>query len=233
MPNFDFVKSTDVKNTFRVKSIKGTFDIDKDKVSHVFKGNLDIEDKEWNIGVIVGSSGTGKTSIAKQCFGEFDIHKYSSGAIIDDMPKTSSVNDIAKMFNSVGFGSPVSWLKPYNVLSNGEKMRVDLARSLMSEKEIILFDEYTSVVDRDVAKIGSYATQKAIRKKGKKFIAVSCHFDIVEWLEPDWIYNTDEERFFFVRKNTKDQKLIYRYSTLSITQARSKEFGMPLGNIII
>ena len=60
---------------------------------------------------------------------------------------------------------------------------------------MFVFDEYTSVVDREVAKIGSFAIQKAIRKTNKKFIAVTCHFDIIDWLLPDWIFYTDTMTF--------------------------------------
>ena len=76
------------------------------------------------------------------------------------MPKEKSVKEITKAFTSVGFASPPSWLKPYSVLSNGEKMRCDLAKSILEEKEIVVFDEFTSVVNREVAKTGSFAIQK-------------------------------------------------------------------------
>jgi hypothetical protein len=52
---------------------------------------------------------------------------------------------------------------------------------------MIVVDEFTSVVDRQVAKIGSHAVQKHIRKCGKKFVAVTCHYDVFEWLQPDWV----------------------------------------------
>jgi GNAT superfamily N-acetyltransferase len=52
----------------------------------------------------------------------------------------------------------------------------------------ILCDEFTSVVDRQVAQIGSHAVQKYIRANKRKFVAVSCHYDIVDWLQPDWIF---------------------------------------------
>ena len=57
------------------------------------------------------------------------------------------------------------------------------------------FDEFTSVVDRNVAQIGSFAMQKAIRKTDKKFIAVTCHHDVEDWLLPDWVFNTDTMTF--------------------------------------
>jgi guanylate kinase len=40
------------------------------KLEKHFKGSLPIEDEDWQVGVIVGRSGSGKTSIAKQLFAE-------------------------------------------------------------------------------------------------------------------------------------------------------------------
>ena len=209
MPNFNIVKESKYKKTFRNESIKGQFDLDIESIKEEFNGNIDIENKEWNIGLIVGSSGSGKSTIAKQVFGENYINelKYGVESIIDEMPKNKSTQEITKTFNSVGFATVWSWLKPYHVLSNGEKMRVDLAKAMLSEKELIVFDEFTSVVDRTIAKTSSSAIQKAIRKTNKKFVAVACHYDIIDWLEPDWIYDTDKQEFFFAQKNIKDQKL--------------------------
>lgn len=107
-----------------------------------------------------------------------------------------TVADIEKMFYSVGFGSVPSWLKPYSVLSTGEKMRVDLARAML-ERDFIVFDEFTSVVDRQVAQTASLAINKAVRKTNKKFIAVSCNYDILDWLQPDWVFDTNKGESFF------------------------------------
>jgi hypothetical protein len=73
------------------------------------------------------------------------------------------------------------------VLSTGERFRVELARHLLEDADPIVVDEFTSVVDRQVAKIGSHAVQKIIRKQNRKFIAVTCHYDVIEWLQPDWM----------------------------------------------
>ena len=229
---FNITKETKPKETFRVSSVLNAFDLSIDKVKEHFEGNIDIEDKDWNIGLIVGSSGTGKSTIAKELFPDTYIFEqnYSEGSVIDDMPKEKSVKEITKAFTSVGFASPPSWLKPYSVLSNGEKMRCDLAKSILEEKEIVVFDEFTSVVNREVAKTGSFAIQKAIRKLNKKFVAVGCHSDIIEWLQPDWIYNTDEQRFFFAQTNTNDPTLNLKYSEIKTIE---QKFGSPLKSIII
>ena len=206
MPHFDIVKKNDPEITFRVSKIQADFDVKLEHSNERFTGNIDFPE-DWHIGVIVGASGTGKSTIAKELFGTELItgFDYNAKSVIDDMPKQIKIDDITKMFYSVGFGSVPSWLKPYSVLSNGEKMRVDLARALL-EKDFVCFDEFTSVVDRQVAQTACIAINKAINKTNKKFVAVTCHYDILDWLQPDWVFDTNEMRSFF--GNAHDRKKI-------------------------
>ena len=197
MPHFDIVKQNRPDITFRVSKVMSDFDVKPEHSNEHFVGDINFPD-EWNIGVIVGRSGTGKSTIAKELFGA-DLYTGGSGythkSVIDDMPG-GSVDEITKMFYAVGFGSVPSWLKPYAVLSNGEKMRVDLARALL-EKDFVVFDEFTSVIDRTVAQTACIAVNKAVKRTGKKFVAVTCHDDVLEWLQPDWVFDTNEMRCFF------------------------------------
>ena len=42
----------------------------------------------------------------------------------------------------------------------------------------------------------SHALQRYIRQKDLKIVIASCHFDIIEWLQPDYVFNLnhrDEE----------------------------------------
>lgn len=208
MPNFDIVRQANPKKTFRVASVMGTYDLQSNSVQEHFVGDIALPD-EWSVGLIVGNSGTGKTTIAKELFPDAYItqFEYTHESILDDMPQGRSVDDIVKTLSSVGFASPPSWLKPYAVLSNGEKMRCDLARAILSDKDLFVFDEFTSVVDRTVAKIGSYAMQKAIRRQpGKQMIAVTCHFDVEDWLLPDWVFNTNDMTFHLCSETQKKNR---------------------------
>jgi len=89
-------------------------------------------------------------------------------------------------------------------------MRVDIARALCLDKPLVVFDEFTSVVDREIAKVSAFAISKAVRRSSKKFIAVTCHYDVVDWLDPDWVFCTDTMEF-----------------------DRKKELGRPLSSAFI
>ena len=226
---FEIERETELPHSFRVESIRGKFDIRDDVVRERFEGEIDLPEN-WNVGVIVGNSGTGKSTIAQEVFGKRDQPIYGDIPVIMDIGRAFNIDQICDVFNKVGFSSPPSWLKPYKVLSNGEKMRVDLANAILSDTEVIVFDEFTSVVDRDVAKVCSFAVAKYIRAHNKKFVAVSCHFDILDWLEPDWVFDTNEMRFLTQRNagaDTKDPQSNSTYERQALT------LGASLGNITI
>lgn len=198
MPCSKFVVQSDTSNSFKANKVKSMFDCDMDIVKKEFDVNIPIEDTKWNVGLIVGASGTGKTTIAKKLFENFRFFsgfEWSNKSIIDDFGENHTAKEITEVLSKVGFASPPDWLKPFNVLSNGQKMRAELARLILDSERPFIYDEFTSVVDRQVACIGSAAIQKFIRKQNKQFIAVSCHYDIEEWLEPDWVFDCNKMEF--------------------------------------
>jgi GNAT superfamily N-acetyltransferase len=112
-------------------------------------------------------------------------------------------------------------VKPYAVLSGGEQFRCDLARALAAalarpadgERPLVVFDEFTSVVDRQVARVGSAAVAKAVRGElaAVRFVAVGCHYDVAEWLEPDWVVDMATRKLAWRRLRRPDLELeIYR-----------------------
>ena len=141
---------------------------------------------EFNLGVIVGASGTGKSTLL-QSFGNPVVPEWDSTKSIAS--HFENPVDANERLSAAGLMSVPEWVKPYNVLSNGQKFRADLAISLRSGAVI---DEYTSVVDRNVAKAASTSMSKYIRRNNiKGVVLATVHRDILEFLEPDWVIDTD------------------------------------------
>jgi len=190
MPRIDVVVESEPSQSARARQIEGMFDVPpRLKQRLEWSGEVPLDEKPWNVGLIVGPSGSGKTTVARKLFGAALDKRYEWGAaaVVDDFPADVSMQDIAAICQAVGFNTIPAWLRRYEVLSNGEKFRVDIARRLIDDDTLVVVDEFTSVVDRQVAKIGSHAVQKYIRRQGRRFVAVSCHSDIIEWLNPEWI----------------------------------------------
>lgn len=199
MQTVDIVRSSDVVITPRLKQMMAMFDlsIDGEKLNKKWRVSIDL-DWQWNIGLIVGPSGCGKTTVAVELFGEKIINDFEwdeKKSIIDNFPQQKSIKEIVKTLSSVGLSSPPAWCRPFKTLSNGERFRATMARALVENDDLFVIDEYSSVISREIAKIGSHAIQKTIRQQNKKFVAVSCHYDIIDWLQPDWIYEPHKEKF--------------------------------------
>lgn len=192
MPSAFIIRQTLIKRTARVMQLEGLFEIPPTQRSEVvWNVSLPLEQRDWNIGLIVGASGSGKTTVARELFGADIVNGYdwpADKSVVDGFPAELSIKEITALLSSVGFSTPPAWLRPFHVLSNGEQFRVTVARGLAEGRTLTVIDEFTSVVDRTVAQIGSAAVQKTVRRRKQKLIAVSCHYDILDWLQPDWVY---------------------------------------------
>lgn len=184
-------------NSFRANKVKSLFNPER---GHIWEceAELPIEGKDWKIGLIVGPSGSGKTSIGNQIFS--DIHDLYDGwdydkPIIDCIAPDGGLDAVTSALSAVGLGDVPSWLRPFHVLSNGEKFRAGLARLVVERPGTAVVDEFTSVIDRQIAKVGAAAFGKTWRRGKGQIVLLSCHYDIIDWLEPDWVYDTAEARF--------------------------------------
>ena len=203
----NIIVESPVIETTRVQQVRGMFDLAPTAVSRLeWNVQLPLYERAWNLGLIVGPSGCGKTTIARQLFAECfdggeDWHKLERRAVVDAFPETMPIKDIVTLLSAVGFSSPPAWLRPIGVLSTGQQFRVRLALLLAgaSPGRPIVFDEYTSVVDRTVAQIGSAALARAVRERQLQFVAVTCHEDVEAWLGPDWVYRPAENAFAWRR----------------------------------
>lgn len=203
--------SSPVPSTFRAAKVLGTYDVPKTDTQVVnITADIPLEGREWNVGAIVGASGSGKSTIARHLWPEATFtagdHTWEADCLLDDFPPHLSPDEIIGLLTAVGFSSPPAWLRPYRVLSTGQQFRADLARTLAltireplsestAQQHPIVFDEFTSTVDRTVAKAVSVAVAKHVRRNKQQFVAVTCHKDFLPWISPDWYYDTDSGEF--------------------------------------
>jgi GNAT superfamily N-acetyltransferase len=182
-------KSSTVPMSDKLRELIEPFDLVSDGRTEFIPFLMPDLPPDFGIGLIVGASGSGKSTLLNH-FGAADLHTWDTRAIGDHF---DSAHEAADKFYAVGLSSVPTWLKPYGVLSNGEKFRADLARSLQDNAVV---DEFTSVVDRNIALAASKTFAKYIRQNNLKGIVLaSCHRDIIPMLEPDWIIDTDAQQY--------------------------------------
>jgi len=166
-----------------------SFDIPHTEYSIVEVNDTISLPEEWNIGLIYGASGVGKSTLLREKFGAYKPFVWDNNISIISNFSMVEPQEASELLCAVGLNTIPCWVRPYNCLSTGEKARADIAIKLALKDDITVIDEFTSVVDRNVAKALSNSVQKYIKKKNIKVVFASCHTDIIEWLLPDWAYN--------------------------------------------
>ena len=193
----------------------------------------ELESFDWNIGIIVGNSGSGKSTILRKLkLGTCEQAYNYTNPIISQFPNKSP-EEVCELFFGMGLSSIPTLLRRVGELSNGEFARFELAWKIGTARngDTIYIDEFTSVVNRDVAKSMSFALQRYIRKHNLHIILASCHFDIIEWLQPDWVFNLNKqkdneceiERFIYVGEKPYDH-----YNKLDVKEILSDARNISL-----
>jgi ABC-type lipoprotein export system ATPase subunit len=174
---------------------------------------------DFRILAIVGSSGSGKTTLLKTMADSGQFHfprmSFKEGTAI--VSNFNGRDEAVSRLSAVGLKSIPTWVKPREVLSIGEGFRADLA---LNVEDGVLLDEFTSTVDRNVARSCCTSFGKYVRRSGKKGIVVcSCHKDFIEFLKPDLVLDIDDSKVYDLRGAEFDTEIkidIFRCSDKSL-----------------
>lgn len=181
-------------DSYRAARVKSLFNVDRGCNVQI-TADLPLEERPWRLGVVVGPSGSGKTSIGRAIGPLYTPAWPANRPIIDAIDPRGSFDAVTGALSAVGLGSVPAWLRPYQVLSNGEQFRANLARLVCEAPKLCVVDEFSSVVDRQIARIGAAAFARAWRRTQGRAVLLSCHYDVLDWVEPDWVFDTASGQF--------------------------------------
>jgi ABC-type nitrate/sulfonate/bicarbonate transport system ATPase subunit len=168
-----------------------------EKLKHELSVDADL-DTPYNVGLIIGASGSGKTTLAKRIFGDdcFDFRANPDVPVIDQFDERYSYDECVDALIGIGLTSVPCWLRPVKTMSTGQRHRALAALQMMnSEKAVFAMDEFTSLVDRNVAAVMAHCVQKFARRHNKAIVLCSCHYDVVGWLNPDWVIDCNTQTY--------------------------------------
>lgn len=95
-------------------------------------------DDDFNVGLVIGASSSGKTMLLRHCFGEPASPCWDQNAVVSQFADPASgtfdnkgaADEAIDRLSSVGLGSIPTWMRPYECMSNGEQARARLARQI-------------------------------------------------------------------------------------------------------
>ena len=192
-----------------VRLAMDSFGIDRARVRTKLVGPVDIDLVAGNVALITGSSGAGKSVLLEALSGK----KPPKGLIIrgDRTPSKATIATLrplpervpvlqyfGKRYGSelafdtlcrVGLSEAMVFIKPFELLSMGQRYRAMLADLLLKRADVWLIDEFCSNVDPITSTIIASQIRRLARRLGVIVVAAAAntaHF--IDSLGPDTIY---------------------------------------------
>ncbi len=196
-----------VPQTASVRTIMDCFGLEGEAVSRRLFSDLDIEASAGNIIFISGVSGSGKSLLLKAIdpnFGSPNVKisrktndknsEYSVGwlrqlpndiPLIEYFSEKWGIEKALKALNQVGLAEAFVYIKPYDLLSRGQRYRARLAELVIRDDQVWLIDEFCADLDPLTAKIVAHSLRKlVIHQQRIAFIAAANHSHFLDALRP-------------------------------------------------
>ncbi len=207
-----------------VRAIQDCFGISGNALSAHVLGPLDIEASPGNIFLLTGPSGSGK-SLLLNAIDPVRLEssqtlqasarkrsEYSVGwlqpidsdqPVIDYMAKQFGIQSAMAALNSVGLAEAFVYLRPYGLLSRGQKYRLRIAALLLKDDPVWLMDEFCADLDPFAAKVVARNLRRHVISSCRIAVlaAANCsHF--VEALRPNLV--------LYLRQNAPVERLTFK-----------------------
>jgi ABC-type lipoprotein export system ATPase subunit len=174
--------------------------------------NLDIPAD--GIVLITGASGVGKSLLLKNISRHFPDTREMPSNIDKEKPIAEIIpcgdaGEVIRYLSKFGLGEPRILIGPFSHLSDGQKERFLIALALRQGVGPLIFDEFTTRLDRRTALIVAMNVGKTLRSNKQSAFIASCHDDIVDFLNPDvHIELCSNGKHRIINKNPKSTNLL-------------------------
>ncbi|MFQ5501970.1 MAG: hypothetical protein ACE5EQ_06665 [Phycisphaerae bacterium] len=147
--------------------------------------------------LLVGPSGSGKSSILSVLDGRLErpirvgrSRFPADRPIVDAVAPGRPLSTALESLTACGLGEPRLWIRRFHDLSDGERLRAELARAVgqairSRRPRVILCDEFTAGLHRRLAKAVAYNLRKLITRHRLSLVVATSHDDIAADLQPD------------------------------------------------
>lgn len=198
-----------IPRTNNVRLILNCFGIQATHLNNRVVGPLNIEASSGNIIFIAGASGSGKSVLLKaldpqqaEGTGSLNIEsrprsQYSASwlrplpedvPIFDLFAERHSAAMALSALSNVGLSEAFAFIKPFRLLSRGQRYRAMLADLLLRNDPVWLIDEFCADLDPLSARIVALNVRKHVARTGRiAFIAAANHGHFIDALSPTQI----------------------------------------------
>jgi ABC-type lipoprotein export system ATPase subunit len=196
-------KSLPRQRTANAAVVMDHFGIGRDVGRHVIARDLELPIAAGDVVCFTGASGSGKSSLlravverlrlrgrrgaralASKARGlvDLDALELPERLLIDalDLPAGHAM----RLLSACGLGEAQLMLRTPAELSDGQRFRFRLALALARKPAWIVADEFTSTLDRTLARIVAYNVRREADRTGTGFVLATAHEDVLDDLRP-------------------------------------------------
>ena len=180
-----------------------------------------------SIVLLTGPSGSGKSSVLEAVAEKLgDVAWVGRGrfpggkAIVDAVAPRRPLATALRVLTACGLGEPRLWVRRFADLSDGERFRTELARSIGAalgapNPRPIMCDEFTGILHRRLAKAVAHNVRKLVTREGLILVVATTHEDIVPDLQPDVVVRMGGEKPRLLRRVARERRMsINRRATI-------------------